>query len=100
MRKRMKRAFTLMEVVIVIAIIAILVGGLSFYGSVSVNNSRIETAESFLKVLATDMEAAFDDYGPYETNSALDSSQQKTKDKQKFPFHVSLWTFLAPWWWS
>lgn len=76
-----KRAFTLMELVVVLVVIAILMAGLAFYGSNNIKRTRVQTTETFLRVLATDMEAAFDDYGPYINNTLLDEAVREQKIK-------------------
>ena len=76
-----KKAFTLMEIIVVIVILAVLMAGLAFYGSSSINRTRIQTTETYLRVLASDMEAAFDDYGPYIRNALLEEDVQEAKVK-------------------
>ena len=74
-----KKAFTLVELIIVIVVLAILIAGLSFFGNGSVERTRRTTTESFLRIIANDMETAYDDYGPYRVMSGLTTDEQKEK---------------------
>lgn len=79
--KKRQKAFTLMEMVVVIIVLSVLMAGLAFFGTNSIKKTRIQTTETFLRVLASDMEAGYDDYGPYIYNTVLGAEEQGVKLK-------------------
>lgn len=74
-----RKGFTLIEIIITVAIIGVLIAGITFYGSRSVEKSRIQTASSFLQMTVADLEAAFEDYGPLRQEDGLTEAEQKEK---------------------
>lgn len=74
-----RKGFTLIEIIITVAIIGILLAGITFYGSRSVEKSRIQTASSFLQMTVADLEAAFEDYGPLRQEDGSTETEQKEK---------------------
>lgn len=78
-KRNLKRGFTLVELVIVIVVLAVLIAGLAFYSTQSVARTRLTTAENFLRIMGADMDAAFDDYGPFYIRAGLTDEEIKAE---------------------
>ena len=79
MKTYLERGFSFAEMIIVLLVLGIITGMTMRYAPEAAKKQRIKSTISYIQMLGSDIDEAYEDYGPYTIDTDLSAEQQRTK---------------------